>query len=201
MASHRYELCNTHTVPWCREPHNHAANHYMSTRNLALIQEAPTKIWSRIFNRRSPPRVLATHGIRHVYPIEGEGMMGMHPNYTAVSSVDGKLVIVSNIDRLEDIHGGVGTRKIGPIVVGLHDLCADSPHLKVRPHTGGNVQNMAKCLTQGSLPIPDIAASQWADDTAMFEAADQVRCAIQGFPLRLEGDRTEDIEAPNGLSA
>ena len=35
----------------------------------------------------------------------------------------------------------------------------------------------------------------------MFETKDLVRCAIQGSPLRFEGDRTEDIEAPNGPSA
>ena len=35
----------------------------------------------------------------------------------------------------------------------------------------------------------------------MIGATDLVRCAIQGFPLRYTGDRTEHVEAPNGPSA
>ena len=136
-----------------------------------------------------------------MYPTKGEGMMCLPPNYTAVGSANGQLVIISNIDTLEAIGGGIDTRQIGPIVAGLRDLCTDSPHLHFKPHAGWNVQNMAKWLTQGPLPIPDIAASQWDSSDAMFGATDLVRCAIQGFPLRFEGDRTEDIEAPNGPPA
>ena len=124
-----------------------------------------------------------------MYPTEVEGMMGLTPNYTVVGSVDGELVVISNIDCLKAIGGGIDTRQIGPIVVGLRNLCADSPHLKIRPHTGWNVQNVAKRLTQGPLPIPHIAASQWDNDDAMFGAIDLVRSAIQGSPLRFEGDR------------
>ena len=128
-------------------------------------------------------------------------MMGLPPNYTAVGSVDGQLVIISNIDRLKVIGGGIDTRQIGPIVAGLRNLHSDSPHLHVKPHTGWNVKNMAKWLTKGPLPIADTAASRWNSDDAMFGAEDLVRCAIQGSPLRYEGDRTEDVEAPNGPSA
>ena len=199
MASHRCELCNTRSAPWCKEPHNHAAHHYMFTKNPVLIQEGTAK--RRRHNRRSPPRILAQHGVRHMRPTEGEGMMGLPPNYTAVGSVDGELVIISNIDRLKAIGGGIDTRQIGPIVAGLRELHADSPHLHVKPHAGWDVKNMAKWLTKGPLPITDAAASQWNDDDSMFGAEDLVRCAIQGFPLRFVGDRTEDVEAPNGPSA
>ena len=82
-----------------------------------------------------------------MHPTEGEGMMGVPPNYTTVGSVDGELVITSNIDRLKVIGGGIDTRQIGPIVAGLRTLCADSPYLLVKPHTGWNVNNMPKWLT------------------------------------------------------
>jgi len=101
-------------------------------------------------------------------PTEGEGMIGLPPNYTAIGSVDGELVIISNIDRLKAIGGGIDTRQIGPIVAGLRGLHADSPHLHAKPHTGWNVENMAKWLTKGPLPIVDAAAPQWNDDDAMF---------------------------------
>ena len=53
MASHRCELCNTRSAPFCKEPHNHAAHHYMFTKNPVLIQEGAPK--GRRHNRRSPP--------------------------------------------------------------------------------------------------------------------------------------------------
>ena len=77
IASHRCELCKTCSVPWCHEPHDHAASHYMFTKNPVLIQEGPAR--GRKHNRRSPPRVLAQHNIRHMHPTEGEGMMGLPP--------------------------------------------------------------------------------------------------------------------------
>ena len=85
-------------------------------------------------------------------------MVGLPHNYTAIGSVNGQLVIIPNIDRLKAIGGGIDTRQTGPIVVGLRDLCADSPHLQAKPHAGWDAQNMAKWLTQGPLPIPDTAA-------------------------------------------
>ena len=200
MASHRCEKCKTRSAPWCLEPHNHAESHYMFTRNPVLIQKTGKK-HNRRHNKRSLPSVLAKYNIRHMYPTEGEGMIGLPAGYTALGSENGVVVIISNIDRLKILGGGIDTRQIGPIVAGLKSLDKDSPHLSVKPHTGWNVKNMARWLTHGPLPIEDIAASQWNDDDAMFGAADLIRCAIQGFPLRFEGDRTEDIEAPNGPSA
>ena len=88
-----------------------------------------------------------------MHQTEGEGMMDMHPNYTAVGSVDGKLVIISNIDRLKAIGGGMDTRQIGPIVAGLRTLL-------VKPHTGWDVKDMAKWFTRGPLSIVDAAAHQ-----------------------------------------
>ena len=111
-------------------------------------------------------------------------MMGLPPNYTAVGSVEGQLVMISNIDRLKALGGGIDTRQIAPIVAGLRDLHSDSPHLHVKPHTGWHVKNMAKWLTEGPLQIDDPTASQWNSDDAMFGADDLIRCAIQGFPLR-----------------
>ena len=199
MASHRCELCKASSAPWCTDPHNHAASHYMFTKNPVLIQEGTTD--SGKYNRRAVPRKLAQHGVRHMRPAEGEGIMGLPPNYTAVGSVEGQPVIISNIDRLKALGGGIDTRQIAPIVAGLRDMHSGSPHLHVKPHTGWHVKNMAKWLTKGPLPINDPAASQWNSDDAMFGADDLVRCAIQGFPLRYVGDRTEDVEAPNGPSA
>ena len=48
---------------------------------------------------------------------------------------------------------------------------------------------MAKWLTRGPLPIVDADAHQRNDDDAMFGAEDLVRCATQGVPLRIAGDR------------
>ena len=115
--------------------------------------------------------------------------------------MDGKLVIIPDIDRLKAIGGGINTRQNGPIATGLRTLCVDSPHLLVKPHTGWGVKGMAKWLTRGPLPMAGAAAHQWVDDDAMFGAEDLVRCAIQGFSLRFEGDRAQDVEALNGPSA
>jgi hypothetical protein len=60
---------------------------------------------------------------------------------------------------------------------------------------------MAKWLTKGSLPIANNVPAAWAQDWHMHGVDDLVRCAIQGFPLRYSGNRTDQVEAPNGPSA
>ena len=95
MASHRCDLCMARSAPWCTEPHNHAASHYMFTKNPVLIQEGPAG--GGKYNRRSRPRSLTQHGIRHMRPAEGEGMMGLPPNYTAVGSAKGQLNQINQV--------------------------------------------------------------------------------------------------------
>ena len=203
MASHRCELCKTRSEPWCLSPHNHAASHYMHTSNPVLVQEssAGNAAQTTGFNKRAKPSVLAKQGIRHARVTELEQCMGLAAGYTAMGVVDGETVIISNIDRLKSIGGGVDTRQAAPIVAGLKHICTDTPQAKVKPHTGWNTAQMAKWLTAGPLPITDPASSDWDGDDSLYGAADLIRCAIQGFPLRYEGDRIEDIEAPNGSSA
>ena len=45
--------------------------------------------------------------------------MGLPAGYTATGIADGETVIISNIDRLKSIGGGVDTRQVAPIVAGL----------------------------------------------------------------------------------
>ena len=88
-----------------------------------------------------------------------------------------------------------------PLLAGLQQDGTPSVHSHVKPHTGWNTKRMAAWLTHGPLPIEDTESHAWADDWHSSGVDDLVRCAIQGFPLRYSGNRTDQVEAPNGLSA
>ena len=66
---------------------------------------------------------------------------------------------------------------------------------RVENQTDGRVAD--KC----PLPITDKACPAWAEDWHKHGVDDLVRCAIQGFPLRYNGNRRNQVEAPNGPSA
>ena len=143
------------------------------------------------------PSRLAEMGVRHATASELELMMGLPAGYTTIGKDANGAQVVSNIDRLKILGGGIDTRQIAPIVAGLKAGAAHNPSDYVKPHEGWNPHNMAKWLTAGPLPIDDPAASDWDSADTMIGAKDLVRCAIQGFPLRYAGDRTENVEAPS----
>ena len=94
-------------------------------------------------------------------------------------------------------------RQVSPILAGLASG-RTQVHPHVKSHTGWHTDRMAAWLTSGPLPIPPETPQDtysWEEDWNMHGVTDLIRCAIQGFPLRFQGDRTETVEAPNGPSA
>ena len=175
----------------CRDKVAHSSYHHMSTHN--------------------PVRVVQDAHERELRPAEAERIMGLAAGYTA--SADG--APVPDIERLQRLGGGIDLRSVGPLVerwkatLGHRKPTPESTTVTigpaqssvadhVQPHTGWNVANIARWLTQGELPTKEPGDSSWRGDWRMRGADDLIRCCPVGFPLRYEGDRTRDVESHNG---
>ena len=173
----------------------------MYTGNPIRIQESGSYHGQRP-SKPFLPSQLATIGQRHVRADELEGFLGLKRHYTRVGKLaDGSLIVVDNLNRLKCLGGGIDARQVSPLLAGMQQQGPRPVHTHVKPHRGWNTARMAKWLTKGPLPITDDAPAGWAQDWHMHGVDDLVRCAIQGFPLRYNGDRTSQVEAPNGPSA
>ena len=82
-------------------------------------------------------------------------------------------------------------RQVSPLLAGLQHEQPPPVHTHVKPHKGWKTKRMAAWLTSAPLPITDKACPAWAEDWHKHGVDDLVRCAIQGFPLRYNGNRTD----------
>ena len=204
MASWRCEACkHRREPPWCSNEQGHESHQYMHTGNPVRVQTPGATTPGKPTRRQLKPSGLKLINQRHLHPEEAEQMMGLAAGYTAEGIIAGKRVKTPNIERMKCIGGGIDVRQVSPILAGLRNN-KKQVHPHVKPHTGWRPERMAKWLTKGPLPVAPESPQDthsWEEGWNMNGVTDLIRCAIQGFPLRFQGDRTEDVEAPNGVSA
>ena len=181
----------------CSDPHNHTKWQHMRTH--------------------APVTVMQGAEPRSLRPGEAERLMGLPAGYSRTAkSTSGSEATVADLHRLQRIGGGIDIRSTRTLMRRLQEAVSTPPATKesteihigdpqqgvaalVQAHTGWNVTNIAKWLTAGPLPSGDTADERtWHATWHMSGADDLVRCSIQGFPLRYEGDRTRDVEQDNG---
>ena len=174
MASWTCTKCRSEE---CRDEHNHAEHHRMNTGNPVLVDDNGT--------------------IRHLQPMEGEAIMGLPPNYTAIGEEGGQLRPISDIRRMKCLGGAIDVRHLRRLLANVAQRQLQQVQDSVKPHTGWNTEAIASWLTEGPLPIADEAGT-WTEAAYMHGTKDFVRACTQGFDLRFEGDRQKTVEAPNG---
>ena len=145
---------------------------------------------------------------RHLVPEEAEVLMGLPEGYTAAPGVAGH-------DRLRAIGNGIDVRvlcqllrhyRAGPVpqeemaVRQPRDGCWARPiEEEVTGELTLNAVNMAKWLTPGPCPCPQ-AAQGWQEAWQHPTVEKDVVEWAHGADLRFEGDRSQEVAAPNCAS-
>ena len=172
----------------------------------------------QFMNTQAPVVVYQDGCPRHLLPDEAERLMGLPTDYTATTA-DGQPVPA--MQRLIRLGGGIDLRSVRQLIARIphprsipHDPrehtdthighVQHTVHDHVKPHTQWNTANIAKWITPGPLPTakhygaPEGDPGAWHHSWHLEGAEDLVRCCTQGFPLRYEGDRENDVEDKNG---
>ena len=165
----------------------------------------------RTMATHSPVIVTQDNEDRQLKPEEAEALMGMPRGYTANTTGPGRTA--TTLERLARIGNAVDVNQLAHILRRLKPERSGPEHTEkptgdpqttlhqhVRPHTDEwDVPEIAKWLTQGPLPTGD-DDPDWQEEWHLRGAGDLIRCCIQGFPLRYEGDRTRNVEEANGAT-
>ena len=190
MAAWRCTKCKSAT---CASPYSHAQWYEMHTHNPPMVEDGGTT--------------------RHIIPSEAEAFMDVPRGYTQwARRPDGTTYIIPDIERLKRLGAGINVRQLQhitnrpattrPTTSETTDVVVGPPcstvHDHVKPHTEWITGNIARWLTAGPLPIDDPSSTAWQPTWHMHGADDLIRCCTQGFGLRYEGDRSSDVEGPNG---
>ena len=130
--------------------------------------------------------------LRHITPREGEALLGLPDNYTAMQGRGDDATPVAGIHRLSRIGGGIDLRSVQSLIsritahqgapasskeaTDIHigdDVTGVAHHVK--PHTGWNTQAIAEWTTPGCLPGGIEDYGTWRREWHMRGADELVR--------------------------